>query len=510
MKRTNIRYGGGGVFYRLLNKNIKEFNKIKLSIICITFLLSVGFISYKINSSYALFQDEVVGTSTIEVMPNMNLDTSGANPPILSSNMIPVYYDKTTETWKKADKENRDKSYKWYNYDEKMWANSVTVSSANREKYLSASLGTEIPMNDILTMEVWIPRYKYKVFNYNSAGSNKVSPQEISIKWEKDNQTTGEISCTNKVQGSSGDGTSETCKITSKNTTCTNDTCKDKYYTHPGFWRDENDNLTHEESEEKTGFWIGKFETTGSSSAITTLPNKQPISNTDVGTFYNNIQKMNATSNIYGFDNTVSTYMARNMEWGAVAYLSHTKYGTCTKGVCTEIGINNKGTYNSTTKVASGLITGCGSAPGTAASTTCNVYNKAGIIASTTGNIYGVYDMSGGSYEYVSASMIKSDGNFYAPTGIPTGPSRKFHDYYSYGTTDKDAASVKRGKLGDATKETASWYDDVTSQVYISAYWMGRSCAFDNEKLAGIFTYHRIDQTGFSYAATRILISNNN
>ena len=89
---------GGGLFYRLLNKNIKEFNKIKLSIICITFLLSVGFISYKINSSYALFQDEVVGTSTIEVMPNMNLDTSGANPPILSSNMIPVYYDKTTET----------------------------------------------------------------------------------------------------------------------------------------------------------------------------------------------------------------------------------------------------------------------------------------------------------------------------------------------------------------------------------------------------------------------------
>ena len=90
--------------------------------------------------------------------------------------MIPVYYDETSSTWKKADENNKTNKYKWYNYDEKMWANSVTVSSTNRSKYLSASVGTEIPMDDILTMEVWIPRYKYKVFNYNSNGSITSSP----------------------------------------------------------------------------------------------------------------------------------------------------------------------------------------------------------------------------------------------------------------------------------------------------------------------------------------------
>ena len=61
--------------------------------------------------------------------------------------MIPVYYDETTETWKKADENNKDKKYKWYNYDEKIWANSVTVSSTNRSKYQSSDPGTEISMD---------------------------------------------------------------------------------------------------------------------------------------------------------------------------------------------------------------------------------------------------------------------------------------------------------------------------------------------------------------------------
>ena len=89
--------------YILLNKNIKEFNKIKLSILCIVFLLTVGCISYKINSSYAIFSDTELGTKTIELIVKANnVDTSGANEPELDEGMIPVYYDENTETWKKA------------------------------------------------------------------------------------------------------------------------------------------------------------------------------------------------------------------------------------------------------------------------------------------------------------------------------------------------------------------------------------------------------------------------
>ena len=61
-------FGGGGLF-NLLNKDIKELNTVILSLFIIIFLVSVGFISYKITNSYALFSDEITGTKTIEIEP---------------------------------------------------------------------------------------------------------------------------------------------------------------------------------------------------------------------------------------------------------------------------------------------------------------------------------------------------------------------------------------------------------------------------------------------------------
>ena len=90
-----------------------------------------------------------------------SLDKSGANAPKLTSNMIPVYYDEGSNEWKKADSNNAKEANKWYDYDNKMWANAVTVTSANRDTYLNAEAGTTIPMDDINTMWVWIPRYTY-------------------------------------------------------------------------------------------------------------------------------------------------------------------------------------------------------------------------------------------------------------------------------------------------------------------------------------------------------------
>ena len=126
---ANIRSGGGS-FYNLLNKDIKELNTVILSLFIIIFLFSVGFISYKITNSYALFSDSVEGTKTIELVVNSGkLDTSGANAPVLDSAMIPVYYDESSSSWKKADEKNQDENNKWYDYNNKIWANGVTVKS---------------------------------------------------------------------------------------------------------------------------------------------------------------------------------------------------------------------------------------------------------------------------------------------------------------------------------------------------------------------------------------------
>jgi hypothetical protein len=51
------------------------------------------------------------------------------NAPLLADNMIPVYYDNTNDVWKKADSNNSNATYKWYDYDSQMWANAVTVVS---------------------------------------------------------------------------------------------------------------------------------------------------------------------------------------------------------------------------------------------------------------------------------------------------------------------------------------------------------------------------------------------
>ena len=436
-----------------------------------------------------------------------NLDESGANAPALTSNMIPVYYDSTSNVWKKADKNNADESNQWYNYDNKMWANAVTVTSTNRDAYLKASVGTTIPISDINTMWVWIPRYTYTYLNTNT-------PQSINIKFEEGTNSSGTIKCTDAVTGTST--TSETCTDT------TNGSLKagTSTYTHPAFWWDKNDDNIRTEDEELTGIWVGKFEvssdttcTTSSSVAVGSGCNLQtirPLIKPDVvswrgaqlGTFFNGIQKMSASGNQYGFATTDETHMMKNMEWGAVAYLSHSKYG-----INKEVAINSANTYT----------TGCGpqSEGSTSSGSTCNGYTTIlGQSASTTGNTSGVYDMSGGAYEYMMGNMVYSSGqqmsgyqtnNNYnsAFTGILydggtsfTGtyafPIKRYYDKYSYGTTNTE---YTRGKLGDATVEmvprgtSGNWYSDYAFFPYSSSSWFVRGGVYSHGAGAGAFSF---------------------
>ena len=366
--------------------------------------------------------------------------------------MIPVYYDSNNNVWKKADIKNHDEKYKWYDYDNKMWANSVTVSETNRSKYQSANLGTEIPMNDILTMEVWIPRYKYKVFNYNSDGTKTSSPQQIEITFEKDNKNTSEISCQDAISGTEGKP-SETCKLKSTNATCTDSLCNNKTYTHPAF--------TFGDKELK-GFWIGKFELTGTISNITTKPNLSSIRSQTVSSFETNIMNMKNSGNRYGFSTNIDTHMIKNSEWGAVAYLSHSKYGTCTSGSCVEVSINNSSSY--ITGRSAGVP---GSSSVSASSEGTYTYEKEnGVKASTTSNIYGVYDISGGAYEYIMSNMVSKDGTtmLVSDSGFLTYPDAKYYDKYSYNSIYSNRII---NKLGDGIKEVVvdtmnhyGWYND--------------------------------------------------
>ena len=260
-------------------------------------------------------------------------------------------------------------------------------------------------------------------------------------------------------------------------------------YTHPAFKFGNT---------ELTGFWVGKFEVSGSTSAITVKPNVTSLRSQKVSSFFTAIQNVKTT---YGINNADS-HMLKNIEWGAVAYLKQSKYGLGT----TDIGINNNSNY----------ITGCGATAESASSTTCNKYNTTtGMLASTTGNIYGVYDMSGGAYEYVMGNMKNSSNAFYPNgSGFKTVPDSKYYDVYMYGVGTQTNYHA-RGKLGDATKEilvhfnynAGGWYKDHSYFVKDTYSWLSRGGGHSGTSSAGIFYFNGVNGGASNYYSTRAVLS---
>ena len=435
-------------------------------------------------------------------------DRSGANAPVLTENMISVYYDETNAVWRKADDSNNGN--KWYNYDNKMWANAVTVTETNRSTYLNAKAGTEINMNDINTMWVWIPRYTYTYLNTRT-------PEEIKIKFENGTESTGTIKCTDNVSGSGT--TSQTCTDT------TNGSLKagTSTYTHPAFTFGD---------KELTGLWVGKFESsattipTSDSTAESTViikPNVQSLRYKAVSYQFRDARQMEKANNAYGFPqsnsttfnwngnltgdtNNIDIHMMKNTEWGAVTYLSHSKYG-----INKEITINNCDTY--TTGIGADWVSASES------SRTCTTdkykYNGAsGVKASTTGNVYGVYDMSGGSYEYTMGNMVNSSNQFYPSSSQSwsntTYPLSKYYDSYTHGTTSDNSSAYARGRLGDATREmaptgrTSNWYSDYAFFPDSSYSWFARGGYYSNGSHAGAFSFSSSFGNAISYYSFRV------
>ena len=379
-------------------------------------------------------------------------DPSGANRPVLAEGMIPITYDGTN--WVKADKYGAYNN--WYDYGNQKWANAVMVTSAKRETYMNANAGTAIPENDILAYFVWIPRYKYKLFNATYASGT--SPSLIDVVFENGTSTTGNVTCTYASNGA------ETCQNKSNG----------NWYTHPAFTMI---NASGNKTEYK-GIWVGKFETTGSTTTPTIKPSLVPITRQNISAMYSSALSFSSVNYITSHSiNKTDSHVIKNIEWGAVAYLKQSNYGL---GLI-NIGVNNY--YDSVFK------TGCGASAGTSQVTTCNVYNTAkGMLASTTGNITGVYDMSGGAEDYVMGNYNKTAGSSgLTVSGVPL----EHIDIYS-------GTSVSASHLGDATGETAGWYDNIYTSLNSSTPWFARgnranNMAFDT---AGIFAYSSRDGGG--------------
>ena len=386
------------------------------------------------------------------------------NAPVLDDGMIPVVFDTSNGTVIKTVS-STDSS--WYDYSRQEWANAVLVktSGTKTRAYYKANPGVAIDESDILAYYVWIPRYSYKIWTTGTSANGK--EQTIDIQFE----STDTIS-TGTTVGS--------------------------YITHPAFWWDNDSDGVRDPGEELAGIWVGKFETTGTASNPTILPDVISLTDQDVSTQFATAQKLGGTT--YGVSSSSDSHMMKNSEWGAAAYLSHSKYG-----VNREVYINNS-TYikillNHYTGRSGGNVPGSTPINGTYTDQTSTTqYNSYGYytwdgyllnydtntksstrdltkVASTTGNITGIYDMSGGAYEYVMgyysrASTTWGATEFVNAAGFSSAPDSKYYDDY---TTANSLTACNGGVCyGHGLSEVSKWYGDSALFVYASYSWFRR------------------------------------
>ena len=180
--------------------------------------------------------------------------------------------------------------------------------------------------------------------------------------------------------------------------------------------------------------------------------------------------------------------------------------------------INNNSTY----------LTGCGgdTASETESSFCKNAYNsKIDNIynQSTTGNISGVFDMSGGAYEYVmgyntAASIVGGSSgitSLYNDFFVNDKMWGRYYDLYNSNTY----TAYNNRILGDATGEMGSfnkivefyrnsWYDDYACFVYPNYPWFHRSGHYTNTSGAGVFYFNNgLTGNEESISTFRIILS---
>ena len=384
----------------------------------------------------------------------------------LAQGMIPAKFDAS------GNAVVADTNSEWYDYETHEWANAVLVNCADlsikskyfdsNNKVLASAVGKTISMDEIMQMYVYIPRYKYQLFNAEDGTSVE---QAINITFES--------------------------KTTAKSTGTKNG----EWLTHPAFTFGD---------KELAGIWVGKFETSNTKELPKIVPNVSSLRNMNVSAQFNTSRLMATTlASTYGTSTNDDSHLMKNMEWGAVAYLSSSIYGrytnasNCIESGC-EVWKNNNEDYT----------TGCaGSSVDDESASTCNAWNTAtGVNASTTGNIYGIYDMSGGAFEYVMGNY----NDTISSAGFSSMPAAKYYDKYTGNDSQDDFTKYH---LGDATKETlktkstgdSAWYRDLCYAVNSSYPWVRRGGYDTDGYLSGLFYYYNWNGNSYSNISFRVV-----
>ena len=444
------------------------------------------------------------------------------NKPDLMSGMMAIKFTEPTDSTEGKDEKVSDSSKNdWYNYSEKKWANSQTKDGS---------------------MWVWIPRYAYKINKSNQTFDVVFLVRTTDNYYDKD-------------------GKLQTAKRQTSETDIP-DATKD-YVVHPAFTNESNIGYANGGwKKELAGIWVAKFEAGYFDKNLVDADKEKYSSSVNYSQTYGytsagknedarnyldgvygskttaikyptfqggkysmnyinhndafNISKAIAgdSNNIYGLkSNSTDSHLIKNSEWEAVSYLGQSQYGL--NG--TNIRINNLTLNNSVKTIYA--VTGYASKTSDdagATSSTSDVYKwteKGGQTASCTGTIYGIYDMSGGTWERSAAIVNNGNGNLNTygkaiMNALNNGKSSEYVTVYPKGETSgqslDDASNsnyaVNTKIYGDAIRETStaglgqtSWYSDYSCFAGLYYPFFKRGGCYWDRSGAGLFYFGRDD-----------------
>ena len=251
----------------------------------------------------------------------------------------------------------------------------------------------------------------------------------------------------------------------------------------------------------------------GNKKDVTIRPNVTSWRNSNIITMFKVCRNMTEPNNMYGLKKSDSTTtLMQNSQWGAVSYLSQSKYGNIYKTADNESGIwknpYNEGFTKNVTNSLYGMenysttMTGMigirkddnlkrenytdyyskceGNKKdngdtieigyvniergGLATTKYTNIYyryyTENGQKGSTTRNIYGIYDMAGGAWEYMANYLEKATNNSYVKDFLDVSPKYKsMYTTKATGNSEKDNMQnyeASQEKYGDAIWEISN------------------------------------------------------
>ena len=470
--------------------------------------------------------------------------TGKVNKPKLMTGMTAIKFNEPTGDEKAKEGstvKTTDIDAAWYDYDAKKWANAQTQDGS---------------------MWVWIPRFAYRVNN---------STKTFDVVFLKDTTNTYLDNGTEKDAEKEGYIIHPAFK--NESSTGYENGGWDKELT--GIWVSKfeagfatsNGNSAPKKASSvnysQTSVWASGYETGGNDGSLsarnwidgvygsTTTAIKYPtfqgltysMNYTNHNDAFNISRALTESGNIYGLSSaTTDSHLMKNSEWGAVAYLAQSKYGL--NG--TNIYINNANLRNS--QQSAYAITGCAGETEDAAEvgvkidtttkkpvttdSSKKIYvwtQKSGTKASTTGTIYGIYDMSGGTWERTAGLVNNGNANLatYGQSllnALNNGKSSKYVTAYPFDSSvDKNGANIDTASTanwkantkiyGDGIRETStagtgktSWYTDCSYFPAVRSPFSRRGGGLWDGEGAGLFYFTRGDGISAYYNGFRSVL----